>query len=465
MKRIAAVALLFVATSTLAQESLLPQALSCGRAGEAGGLAGGVDLTRVTIDTAIFPNAVCNDATPAVFYVAPYTREDDRDKWVIFLQGGGSCRNGQLCAQRWCSADTNFGMDKMSSSLTKPSIRGSGILSPDARNNFDTWNRVLIYYCSSDTWAGTATQTTQASTSSGASVEYKIHFKGHYIVDAVLDTLRRAGQRRRRPVNRTADVAAQTALTALPDLDEAKAVIFGGSSGGGGGVRNNADRVHAKLEAANVNCQDGDCPLDFRAIIDATYGPSLESLDWTRTTMCAADPAGCSFDTFLTKEWNASVRGFWAAKTDDSCIAHHTALDAGSDWICMSDNHVITNHITTPFFLRQDLRDSLVSGNFAEAGFGTLDDYGRLTREELQRLPQIQGASEEVITDVPGVFGPQCGDHESLARNESYFDVKVEGADQQTYSFNDLLGNWWMRSGVTYAVREFLPGRLAPECP
>ena len=465
MKRIASVVLLLIATSSSAQQ-LLPQALSCGRTGDAGGIGGGTDLTRVTVDTISFPTAVCNGATPAVFYVAPYTREEDRNKWVIFLQGGGTCRNGELCAQRWCSVDTHFGMDKMSSSETKPSIRGAGILSPAASNNFGTWNRVLVYYCSSDTWAGTKTSVAMA-TAGSRQVNYMIHFKGHYIVDAVIDTLRRTIPRRRRPVSRTDEAHAEalSALAPLPDLDEATAVIFGGSSGGGGGVRNNVDRVNAKLKAANVHCQSGDCPLDFRAVIDATYGPAMESLDWTQTVMCAADPIGCSFDTFMEVEWNTALLGFWGAETDESCIAYHSALDPGSEWICGTDNHLVPNHITTPFFLRQDLRDSNVSGNFAEARFGTVDDYGRLTHEELQSLPRIQATAEETVSEVPGVFGPQCGDHEALARNESYFAVKVTGADGQAYSFNDLLGNWWRRSGTTFAVREFLPGRFAPECP
>ncbi len=110
----------------------------------AGGLAGGVDLTRYTIDIRRFPEAVCNDGTPAVFYYGPFSGTESRNKWIIFLQGGGSCFDGRSCAERWCRINSNYGLDKMSTSLSKSSIRGAGFLSPAMENKFGTWNRVLI---------------------------------------------------------------------------------------------------------------------------------------------------------------------------------------------------------------------------------------------------------------------------------------------------------------------------------
>jgi len=56
------------------------QNLPCGKPGTAGGLAAGVDLARMTVDTRRHPNAVCNDGSPAVYYVRPYSGEENRDK-------------------------------------------------------------------------------------------------------------------------------------------------------------------------------------------------------------------------------------------------------------------------------------------------------------------------------------------------------------------------------------------------
>src|SRR5688572_12813266 len=98
MRATAIIILLLVSTSSHAVT--IDKALSCGRPGEAGGLAAGTDLKRVTIDRGQYPDAVCNDATPGAFYVGRYTRDEDRNKWVIFLQGGGGCGSGQACVDR-----------------------------------------------------------------------------------------------------------------------------------------------------------------------------------------------------------------------------------------------------------------------------------------------------------------------------------------------------------------------------
>jgi hypothetical protein len=189
-------------------------------------------------------------------------------------------------------------MDKMSTSLSKAQIRGNGFLASDARNRFGTWNRVLVYYCSSEQWAGTKAGTLTAI-AVGQSREYDIQFRGSFIVDAVLDTLRNSGPGGRRRIVRHAEGATPDAA-AWPDLDEATHVLFAGSSGGGNGVINNADRVEAKLRAANPGL------TDFRTVIDAIFTPDTSMLDYTQTPHCAKDPARCTYEGFQRTSWDQS---------------------------------------------------------------------------------------------------------------------------------------------------------------
>jgi len=56
-------------TPVAAQAPLLDTALTCGRGGEVGGPRPGLDLYRLAVDPAAFPDALCNDGTQAVFYV------------------------------------------------------------------------------------------------------------------------------------------------------------------------------------------------------------------------------------------------------------------------------------------------------------------------------------------------------------------------------------------------------------
>jgi hypothetical protein len=423
---LAALAVLLSVRAMAAAEPIA-NVLPCGTVGSVGGLGAGTDLTRYPLNTARFPNAVCNDGTPGVFYYAPATRVEDQGKWMIFLQGGGGCTSGQDCAQRWCSIDTNYGMDKMTSSLTKPSIRGAGFMAPDSRNRFRTWNRVLIFYCSSDQWGGAKASTVTATAPDGAAVEYSIQFRGSNIVDAVLDTLRNAtAPGRRRAVRHSFDSAPEATSSPWPDLDDATDVIFAGSSGGGGGVKNNGDRAGIRLRAANPG-------LDYRILIDAATNPDTSQMSYAGTTYCAADPAGCTFESFTRGRYEAIDVALYGNRGDDSCMAYHAGREPGSEWICSDKMHVALHHLTSPFFLHQDLIDPQVSDGFVESGLGTLGDFAVRVDSMLRSLP----APEEPRGGTPGLFTLQCGTHEAFTSTE-VFTIDVNGAN-----YNEIVWNWW----------------------
>lgn len=416
---LAAVAVLLSARVISAAETI-SNVLPCGKVGSVGGLGSGTDLTRYSLDTTRYPNAVCNDGTPGVFYYAPATSAEDQGKWIIFLQGGGVCTSGQTCAERWCSIDTNYGMDKMTSSLTKPSIRGAGFMAPDARNRFRTWNRVLIFYCSSDQWGGAKSNTASASAPDGSVIEYAIQFRGSNIVDAVLDTLRNVevprGRRR----------AVSHASPPWPDLDGASDVIFAGSSGGGGGVKNNGDRVGAKLKVTNP-------ALDYRILIDAATSPETSQMSYAGTTFCAADPSGCTFESFTRGHYDAIDVALYGNRGDESCVAYHASREPQSEWICGDKMHVLLHHLTSPMFLHQDIIDPQVSDGFTESGLGTLGDFAVRVDSMLRNLP----APEEPRAATPGMFTLQCGTHEAFTSSE-VFTIDVNGAN-----YNEIVWNWW----------------------
>ena len=421
--------------------------LPCGNAGTVGGLGAGTDLTRYTIDTSKFPNAICNDATPGVFYYAPATREEDRNKWFIFLQGGGGCIDGQSCAERWCHVNTNYGMDKMTSSLTKPMIRANGFLDPRPENRFGTWNRVLIFYCSSDSWSGTKTTTLQA-TSGATTGEYLIHFKGSQIIDAALDTLRNATTlSRRRAAGHSTEIAAAT--SPWPDLDSATHVLFAGSSAGGQGAKTNGDRVGAKLRSTNPSL------ADYRVLIDASYSPDAETRDYTHSTYCGNDPRGCSYSLLYQAQYTSSQETF-GARYDESCVTWHAAHQPGTEWRCGDIGHVNLHHITSPFFIHQDLQDPQVGGEYVDANFGTPSDYAMKVEAEFRALP----TPEEPRGASPGLFAPQCTDHESVTDDAAVFEVRVEGL-----SYYDTVWNWWSGAQPQQKIHHFTAPGKAPGCP
>ena len=451
MRFILAAALLCLSTLSMRGADLLPQVFQCGKQGVAGGLGAGTEMTRITVDVERYPEAICNDRTPAIFYYGRYTKEEDRDKWIIFLQGGGSCTTGQLCAERWCGIDTNYGMDKMSTSLSKPQIRAQGFLSPDARNRFGSWNRVLIFYCSSDGWAGTGTSVVQATVNNVPPREFEIHFKGQRIIDGVLDTLRYAGVHRKHRAARHDDSAAAPATLSWPDLDNAKAVMFAGSSGGGAGVRANLDRVGAKLRATNPN-------VVYRGVIDAIYATLSENKNYALSVYCANDPLrGCSYETFTKESRVAIDQALFATVDDASCLQWHTANAPGTEWRCSDGEHVNFHHLSTPFFIRQDLLDESLGSGYVETGFGPGTEYAMRVEQEMRNLP----VPEEARGAEPGLFIPQCTDHESFTHDDRVFDVKLAGV-----SWHDAVWNWWTGAQPQKLIRPFT-GKVerAPECP
>jgi hypothetical protein len=428
----------------------LPQTFTCAQQGSSGGLGAGTDLTRYTVDTTVFPEAVCNDGTPAVFYYAPSSKAADRDKWIIFLQGGGGCYDGQSCAERWCSVNTNYGFDKMSTSIAKAQIQGNGFLNPTPLNQFGSWNRVLIYYCSSDTWTGTSTKTVSAALNNGQARDYTIYFKGSRIIDAVLDTLRNARPGGRRHATHH-EVGGQGDASAWPDLDSATAVLFAGSSAGGAGTRANLDRVGAKLRSTNPT-------LDFRGLVDAIYSPLGENRDFTKSIYCVNDPSrGCRYDTYTQAARQEIDFNLLAARNDESCEQWHASHAPGTEWRCSDGEHVNLNHITTPFFIRQDEQDSNIGGDYVSAGFGSAVDYGTHVEDELRNMQ----TPEETRGATPGLFVPQCTDHESFTNDDRVFRTKVNGI-----SFHDAVWNWWTHAQPQQVIRAFTgtPGK-APECP
>jgi hypothetical protein len=97
----------------------------------------GIPLLRRTIDTAVYPEARCNDGSAAVMYIRPANAAyggnpivNNSSKWVIFLDGGGGCQDTDQCLlERWCGGGGQVfdRAGKMSSLGAQAAIHGFGI--------------------------------------------------------------------------------------------------------------------------------------------------------------------------------------------------------------------------------------------------------------------------------------------------------------------------------------------------
>jgi len=389
--------------------------------GVAGLVNPGTVLSRVDLDPARYPDALCNDGTPGVFYVRRGTGAG-LNRWVLFLEGGGSCSSGDACAKRWCSIETNFGAAKMSSRYApEKGIGGGGILSTREDSAFRDFSKAWIYYCSSDVWSGRSASRPLVDSTGRV---YTIHMQGARILEAVVAELRSG---------LTYTDAGSGAAVTLPSLDDAEVVLFVGESAGSAGVQRNADRLGGLLERTNRN----PAGLFFRALGDAANNPSNAALATYEAEMRSAQRASATL---------------YSGRVDESCLAMHPS----DTWRCGDPVHVRENHLTTPLFVRQDLLDpnTLDELGTPEWEFGTqLYEFAQFTWDHLDRMSRAAATAEERadMTVAPGVYGPHCDEHTALRNNGKFFDDKV-AAGGALLSYHDTFRNWLLGTGPTVAL-------------
>ncbi|MCE9576783.1 MAG: pectinacetylesterase family protein [Deltaproteobacteria bacterium] len=248
-----------------------------------------------TIASAVARNAVCNDGSPGIYYLRRGTG-CGATRWVIGLEGGGSCSSDAECAAR---------TQGLTSSIDKPAtLTLHGIFDGDATANpdFFTSNEVYVDYCTSDNWAGH--RAASAATNNFA-------FRGADLVRAVFEDLR------------------DPAITGDANIGTATDVLLVGSSAGGLGVLANADRLATALPDAQV-----------RALDDAGWVPDI---------LGYAPPGEPGLPVYT--EFDARF-AYWGALPDDSCAALETA-DPGR---CMI-GPLLLPRLTVPLFVHQDQRD------------------------------------------------------------------------------------------------------------
>lgn len=377
----------------------------CPNAPSGGGVEAGDALHRVVLTD---PAAVCNDGTPGVMYIRPASDPEYADQWVIYTQGGGSCTGFQHCLDRWCGVD--YSKAKMSSAFTPQTAGESALFAREEGNPFGLANQVLLYYCSSDQWGGTRADVVMEDPD-GVDSPYRLHFRGHEIARAAIDRLM-AG-----PVAADADSS-----VVLPSLADADRVLWAGASAGGRGAQAHVDWLGERLgdDVELVAWFDGSLPIDYDDL-----GPDGAALaDYDRDV-----------------RWPEIYAGLYGQFTDASCAEAHPGDEA---WMCMPGPHVVLNHITTPFFARQDLSDPVLGGLYLELG-ATVPQMASAWALTVDRVVEIASTSEEAeqMTREPGMYAPNCGQHVGINDAEWYSQSTVEDDEGHLFTHRGAFLSWY----------------------
>lgn len=433
-------------------------------------LGPGQDLLQHRIDLGQFPNALCNDESGGVFYFRPYRGEANRNRWVIQLMGGGFCTDDKNCQQRWMGVNPlmpNFDADNMTSRFMFEAITDrDGILDRDQpANPVRNWNHVLAHYCSSDTWSGAANALLPRYDSAHNWLRrpnqfVRLPFMGRRIFNAMVDTLRGCDGNDDTLLYSGPNVGNPTPAR-LPDLDDAEHVLLAGGSAGGVGVINNLDHLNVMLHTDDRDCTTPVSPaLAIGGLIDSAFPPALESraLDLESSLHCAG-LAECSFDAITRHSATDGTRAMWSSRVDASCLAWHSvgqpgqgARDGenqgdGNRHHCADDQHVLLNHVTTPFFVRMGQTDELVLRLYQPSTSQALaldirlrapgqrethpmteDEFAGLVRLQALGLTRLRHTAEEKerIFTTPGAFVPACSRHDTMGSSDLH-DATING--------------------------------------
>ncbi len=233
----------------------------------------------------------------------------------------------------------------------------------------------------------------------------------------------------------------EAGVPGMPKLTDATDVLMSGDSGGANGVRQNIDRMAQRLRSRNPNVR-------VRANLDATFHVDPSGLGGL-----APDPKD-PFTMDESAKYNISL-AVHSPRLDESCVAGNTGPRA---FLCHVGAYVERNHLTTPFFQRQDMLDPKI-------GESSPDNYtpvqlGQLVYDELVALPNLRNTAVEraSIAFTPGVAGSLCGQHVVWADNDGFFGKRIRAsANSPAYSYYELLWNWLQGGSPTAVIEPRMP--------
>ncbi len=374
-------------------------------------------MHRVVIDPNEFPQATCSDGTPGVFYVRPGVGAD-ADRWVIHLQGGGHCRDYESCLERWCGQQGNlpYTANKMSSDWDGDGVTdlpehvtGPGMSSANAANDFSTWTQVWVYYCSSDTWQGRATDVTFTD---GVD-SFTLDARGHTILYAMRRMLRK--------LNPDPAWTAADGYT-VNDIDDATEIVFTGTSAGAKGAISNADWFLSVFPNADTSLVlDGNFDVSDTALVSEDVWVDYD-LDGVGDENYYSARIGLTNAEWAAGGYLAEIDAF----TDETCRDWYEPLgrmDRCSQFSTMLRFSIGgTPVIETPTFVRFDLADPVIDDQYVdhpnERGYSLIVG-GQLgtpaTPQDFRVLMRASLLESYIDHDsVSGVIAPRCAQHVGL---------------------------------------------------
>eukprot|EP00041_Stephanoeca_diplocostata_P031380 m.976613 g.976613 ORF g.976613 m.976613 type:complete len:1321 (+) comp23946_c0_seq1:455-4417(+) len=344
-----------------------------------------VILQQHTINTEIFPWAICNDGSPATYYTN--TVSEQPSQWIYILEGGGFCATQLKCAER--SIDSPF----LTSS--RHFEYSSMTMHPDI-TRFGFTNRtqvVVIRYCSSDNWIGNKTTT---FFNDSTNVVSRWEFRGVEVLNSV--------------------------LTSVGMVDSQNVLLIGSSAGGIGVLAHARDTFRRRYPHTPIRLiLDSIPPAPHEKIAMSGF---LESIDMQMSDL----------DTQLITD-TTSAFSVWGAPLNISVAHRNVSVAAGTVVIpCFANIFCMLNTMydsilanSNPFAVfmvapRFDLWTWSATGADT-IELSTKNDYTDpepilelyVTLGRVSQMFSPLGLSGRPLPEPPAIYAPSCATHVVLS--------------------------------------------------
>ena len=312
-----------------------------------------------------YENAKCLDGTPFGYYVRRANPlSENREKWIVFLQGGGLCVEPIDCIIRKNNSEGRGSSSYWESTFNPGESGLQDIVSDDPNINpyFYNFNHVYLRYCSGDTWTGTRTSFDLSG----------LWFSGHNNIKATIDHL-----------NKTTN------------FPEATDLFLVGESAGGIGVFNNADYFREKWISRSTNFKAAPmCGMYFPG--DVVLYP-----EWL-----------LGFDAPFNSLASAYLSSWYGSAHDESCM---DATHIGDHHRCW-DASYLYNYVDTRLFMVQNRYDYSISQDVLLCPYDHIKNNNTRTFIEQYGDITMKGLSDTVrgergISKGDGLFSPSCSEH------------------------------------------------------
>jgi hypothetical protein len=351
-------------------------------------------FTRYKATNAI---ARCNDGSAPGYYLRKGTGTG-KNRWILWLRGGGGCVDAQNCALRRKEVPGIMSSSLMP--LWPESNEISGILSNKKNQNYDfyTYNHVILHYCSSDFWGGEGQSRVLADNSS-------VKFEGRKVLGEILTDLE----------NRF-------------NFKNASNIIFSGSSAGGAGAGLNMEFIRNRYPEKDIaGLIDAQWMVKHHLNkIPATLAPDhifKLAVDFTGVIF----PSACEAANTLSTRHQCLYAPYAYPYFPISTFIISDQLDRAllqiyNMYLCKSTSTDVSTY--KPWL---DSYLSVVKSNYAQ---------------------------------LNGLYSSRTGNHDEMLRGNAFNSPYIT-SNNTSYSAREILGNWYFnRSGPKIIIQE--PSAIQP---